>query len=168
MRLVFALIPALAISILTACQHFDPMDTVQQQKFINIAVINSDSYMLIPNAHCLITTDTEDAIETKLNPDMILLEANYHTLSLDCEAPGYKQHAIAITNTINHWSANDLFMLPGDIVDTTSSVLPYYPSHVLVLMSHGPFTTKESTENNLKHTQDSDPLFQGAAGAIHQ
>lgn len=162
LRLVFAPTLVFAIGLLTACQHFNPADTVRQEKPINIAVINSDTYMLVPGAHCIISTDTgEESIETKLNPDMILLEANYHSLSLECAAPNYKQHAIAITNVIGHWSAADLFMLPGNVVDTTSSLLPYYPSHVLVLMNHQPFTSKETTEKILKHTNAADPLFQG-------
>lgn len=164
MRLIFAPILILAISALTACQHFDPVDTVRQEKFINIAIVNSDSYMLVPNAHCTITTDTNDTVETKLNPDAILLTANYKSLALDCDAPDYKQNAIAITNTINHWSANDLFILPGNVVDTTSSVLPYYPSHVLVLMSKQPFVSPKTRAENYAHAKKDNLLYQGTVG----
>lgn len=149
------------IGSLTACHHFDPMDTVKQEKPINIAVINSESYRLLPDAHCTITTDSGEPIETKLNPDMILLATNYRTLALECDAPGYKQNAIAITNTINHWAASDLFMLPGDVVDTTSSLLPYYPSHVLVLMSKTPFTFPETIEANYQRAKANNVLYQG-------
>lgn len=165
MRLVFALIPGLIASLLTACQHFNPADTVRQEKFINIAIVNSESYMFIPDAHCTITTDTHDeSIETKLNPDTILLTADYNRLTLDCAAPGYKQNAIAITNTINHWAANDLFMLPGDVVDLTSSLLPYYPSHVLVLMSKQPFVSPKTRAENYKHAKVDNLLYQGTVG----
>lgn len=163
MRLIFALTSGLAISFLTACHHFDPMDTVRQEKVINIAVITSDTYGLIPSAHCTITTDTNDvAVDTQLNPDAILLTADYKTLSLNCKAPGYKQDALAITNTIGHWSASDLFMLPpGDIVDTTSSLLPYYPSHVLILMSKKPFVSPDTTEKLYQHAKEKNQLYQG-------
>ena len=165
MRLVFALISGLIISLLTACQHFNPMDTVRQEKFINIAIVNNESYMFIPNAHCTITADTNDeSIETKLNPDAILLTANYKTLALDCDAPGYKQNAIAITNTVNHWSSNDLFILPGNVVDLTSSLLPYYPSHVLVLMSKQPFVSPKTRAENYKHAKADNLLYQGTVG----
>ena len=165
MRLVFALIPGLVASLLTACQHFNPADTVRQEKFINIAIVNSESYMFIPNAHCVITTDTNDeSIETRLNPDAILLTANYKSLALDCDAPGYKQNAIAITNTINHWAANDLFILPGNVVDLTSSLLPYYPSHVLVLMSKQPFVSPKTRANNYEQAKKNNLLYQGTVG----
>lgn len=162
MRSVFAFIPMLTISLLTACQHFNPADTIRQEKMINIAIVNSESYMFIPDAHCTITVDTKDeSIETKLNPDAILLTANYKSLALDCDAPGYKQNAIAITNTINHWAANDLFILPGNVVDLTSSLLPYYPSHVLVLMSKQPFVSPKTRTENYAHAKADNLLYQG-------
>lgn len=164
MRLVFVLVSGVIASLLTACQHFNPADTVLQEKFINIAIVNNESYMFIPNAHCLITTDTNDDVETKLNPDAILLTANYKSLTLECDAPGYKQNAIAITNTINHWAANDLFILPGNVVDLTSSLLPYYPSHVLVLMSNQPFVSPKTRAENYKHAKADNLLYQGTAG----
>lgn len=165
MRLVFTLMPMLAAGLLTACQHFNPADTVRQEKLINIAIVNSESYMFIPNAHCTINTDTNDeSIETKLNPDAILLTANYRSLTLDCDAPDYKQNAIAITNTINHWSANDLFILPGNVVDLTSSAFPYYPSHVLVLMSKQPFVSPKTRAENYKHAKADNLLYQGTVG----
>lgn len=157
--------PILTASLLTACQHFNPTDTVSQEKLINIAIVNSESYMFIPNAHCTITTDTNDeSIETKLNPDAILLTANYKSLTLDCDAPGYKQNAIAITNAINHWSAKDLFVLPGNVVNLTSSLLPYYPSHVLVLMSKQPFVSPKTQAENYKHAKADNLLYQGTVG----
>lgn len=163
MRLIFSWFFLCSVSLLSACHHFDPMDTVRQEKVINIAVINSDTYGLIPNAHCTIRTDTSDeAVDTQLNPDAILLAADYKTLSLDCTASGYKQDSIAITNTISRWSASDLFMLPpGDIVDTTSSLLPYYPSHVLVLMNKKPFIAPEATEKSYQHAKEKNQLYQG-------
>ncbi|MES2203741.1 MAG: hypothetical protein V4496_00820 [Pseudomonadota bacterium] len=165
MRLVFVLVSGFIVSLLTACQHFNPADTVRQEKFINIAIVNSESYMFIPNAHCIINTDTNDGdIETKLNPDAILLTADYRRLALDCDAPGYKQNAIAITNTLNHWAANDLFILPGNVVDLTSSLLPYYPSHVLVLMSKQPFVSPETRAKNYEHAKKDNLLYQGTVG----
>lgn len=150
-------------SLLIACHHFDPTDTVRQNKPLNIAVINSDSYALISEAQCKIHTDASDeTLETKLNPDMFLIELDYHRLMIDCTAPGYTQKSIAITNRINHWSADDLYFLPpGDIVDTSSNVLPYYPSHILVLMNKKPFTSEETTEKNYQHKQAQEPIFQG-------
>lgn len=164
MRLVFALIFGFTASLLTACHHFDPADTFRQEKPINIAVINSETYRLLPNAHCKITTDTSDSIETKLNPDAILLTADYRSLTLDCHAPGYTQHAIAITNTLNHWSAADLFILPGDVVDTTSALLPYYPSHVLVLMSKQSFTQQDTIEKSYARAKTENLVYQGTLG----
>ena len=165
MRLVSVLVSGFVASLLTACQHFNPADTVRQEKFINIAIVNSESYMFIANAHCTITTDThEESIETQLNPDTILLTANYKRLTLDCDAPGYKQNAIAITNAINQWSANDLFILPGNVVDLTSSLLPYYPSHVLVLMSKQPFVSPKTRADNYAHAKKNNLLYQGTVG----
>lgn len=164
MRITCTSATLLAAGLLTACHHFDPIDTVRQDKFINIAVINSDSYMLVPNAHCTITTDTNETVDTKLNPDAILLTADYTYLSLDCHARGYKQNAVAITNTINHWAATDLFILPGNVVELSSKLLPYYPSHVLVLMSHQPFTSQQATEKNYAQAKAANPLFQGTVG----
>lgn len=162
MRSIFVWMPILTIVLLTACQHINPADTVRQEKIINIAIVDNESYMFIANAHCTITTDTNDEnIETKLNPDAILLTANYRSLALDCDAPGYKQNAIAITNTINHWSSNDLFVLPGNVVDLTSSLLPYYPSHVLVLMSKQPFVSPKTRAENYAHAKADNLLYQG-------
>lgn len=162
MRSLLGLIIALSISLLTACQHFDPRDTVRQEKILNFAIINSDTFALIPNAHCTIVTDTEDSLSTQLNPDALLLTADYKTLSIDCHAPGYTQHAIAITNTLHHWSANDLFILPpGNIVDITSSLFPYYPSHILVLMNKKPFVSEKTMERHYQHTKTNNTLYQG-------
>lgn len=165
MRLVFVLVSGFVVSLLTACQHFNPADTVRQEKVINIAIVNSESYMFIPNAHCVINTDTRDeSIETKLNPDAILLTADYRRLSLECDAPGYKQKAIAITNTLNHWTADDLFILPNNIVDVSSSVTPYYPARVLVLMNKQPFVSPKTRESNYEHAKESNLLYQGTLG----
>jgi len=164
MRIIYTATALFTLSLLSACHHFDPVDTVRQDKFINIAVINSDTYALIPNSHCTITTDTNDTVDTKLNPDAILLTANYTYLSLDCHSRGYKQNAIAITNTINHWAATDLFILPGNVVELNSKLLPYYPSHVLVLMSHKPFTAQQATEKNYSHAKADNLLYQGTVG----
>ncbi len=162
MRAIFRLTAFLSIGLLSACQHFDPMDIARQDKTLNLAIINSETYALIPNAHCTIITDTQDNIETHLNPDAILLQANYQSLAIECRAQGYTQTAIAITNTINQWSASDVFMLPpGDIVDTTSSLLPYYPSHILVLMNKKPLVTEKTVEHLYHNATVENQLYQG-------
>lgn len=151
-------------ALLTACHHFDPIDTIRQEKSLNIAVINAESYALIPEAQCKIHTDDNDKIveETKVNPDAMVMRANYHTLTLDCQAPGYTQTALAITNRINHWSADDLFFLPpGNIVSISNHILPYYPTHILVLMSKKPFTSAETTEKIYQHNKAKELIFQG-------
>ena len=162
MRIISSLALILSMSLLTACQHFDPMDTVRQEKMLNLAMVNSDTYTLIRNAHCTITTDTNDSIDTQLNPDAILLTTDYKTLSIECRAPGYKQKALAITNSVGQWSASDLFMLPpGDVVDTSSRLLPYYPSHILVLMNKKPFTKPNQIEQQFEKAKIEDKLYQG-------
>ncbi|MCD8524318.1 MAG: hypothetical protein LRY67_00660 [Gammaproteobacteria bacterium] len=143
------------------CQHFDPLDSVRHQKILNIAIINNADYTLIRDAQCTITTNTNDDVNTQLNPDAILLEANYSSLSIDCHAPDYTQQALAITNTVNDWSASDLFILPpGDIVDLSSNLLPYYPSHILVLMSHKSVVDTEITTRLYRHAQENNELYQ--------
>jgi hypothetical protein len=161
-RIILTAIGLFSLSLLSACQHFHPKDTFIKEKIINIAIVNSESYMLVPNAHCSIITNTHDNVDTKLNPDAILLSiTDYQSLALDCEADDYKQHAIAITNTINHWAASDLFVLPGNVIDLTGNLLPYYPSHVLVLMNKLPFATPNTTENHYKRAKADNILYQG-------
>ncbi len=162
MRRIATAVSLLGLSLLTACQHFNPLDSARQEKILNLAIINSENYGLIQNAHCTIDTNTSESIDTQLNPDAILLNADYKLLSIDCRAPGYKQEGLAITNKINEWSASDLFVLPpGEIVDFSSSLLPYYPSHILVLMNKKPFASQEHTEAVYKKAKSSSPLYQG-------
>jgi hypothetical protein len=52
---------------------------------------------------------------------------------------------------------------PGDVVDTTSSLLPYYPSHILVLMSKKPFVSAKTSEKQFKQAKQKDILYQGAS-----
>jgi len=162
MRIAFTSIGVFVLSVLLAsCQHFNPADSVRDQKILNIAIINSADYTLIRDAQCTITTNTNDDVNTALNPDAILMEANYSSLSIDCRAPEYTQKGLAITNTLNDWSANDLFILPpGDVVDLSSSLLPYYPSHILVLMSHKSLADTQIATRLYKHAQENNELYQ--------
>ena len=156
-------------ALLLGCHHFDPMDSVRQAKVLNIAVINTPSYALIPGAQCHIYTDNESnntnsrkTFTTTSNPAALMLDLDYHSLSVTCQAPGYTQTALAITNRIQHWSAEDLFWLPpGNIVNNYSNLLPYYPAHIVVLMSKTPLTAAATVENLYQQKKPLEPIFQG-------
>lgn len=162
MRIIFYCFLTTSLLFLSACQHFDFRDSLGQEKELNIAVINSENYLFVQDAQCSIKTDTEDSMDTHKNPDAILINTGYKTLYIDCQASGYQQMGLAITNTLGKWSEKDLFILPpGNIVNTADNLLPYYPSHILVLMNKKPFADQERKEKQYTQAQIENTLYQG-------
>lgn len=153
----------LAISsllLLTGCTAISNL-TPSGKQIVPIAVVDSESLYILPNATCQATlSGTEQKFDMANNPGKITLQSNIHKLYLNCSAPGYEQDKLAVSDKVNHWAMADLTFLPGYITKSSLDLFKTYPANIVVLMYKDPQLSADEVNKDYQESQQHDQFFQ--------
>lgn len=128
---------------------------------VPIAVVDSETLHMLPDATCqAILSGTEQKFSMDSNPGQVTLPSNIHKLYLNCNAPGYEQDKLAISDKVNHWAMADLTFLPGYITKSNSELFKTYPANIVVLMYKDAPLSADQANKDYQESQQQDQFFQ--------
>lgn len=157
-----------AIALIATCLGLSACGTTQDEwvektlaRTVNVSIIDAHSFDFVPRASCIFSGKNNDTYKITKNPEQIILPSWEDQVHVSCQASDYYQEQIAISNTLENWTYDDLAFLPSNVIIFDPSAPRFDAKYLVVFMSHTPSRSQKTSQRQFNHEQKTETLFQG-------